>query len=257
MPIGPLNPPPMREKFIGDLRGSDQNTGISRAWYLWLKNTFETILALVTSVSGSTIINATQAELGGLAAILTLDDAGQLVYVTDYNHLLRWTGTGFALGPGENGSGYISAFHDDPSPTTGWKLCDGTATSKLNSDGTTSAITVPDYTTSSYLKLATVLAAGPAAASGASGSTSGGTPAGTVSAPVFTGTLDDTGNNDASQEVQSGAGVTVAADPHAHPFTPGGTNSAPTFTGAALAGHTHTPGTIELQRTQLKAWYRR
>lgn len=248
MPIQPLNPPPMRDKFIGDPKyGTDINTGISRAWYLWLKQTFDTILALITSVSGSTIINATQAELSGLAAILTLQDSGQLVYVTDYNHMLRWDGTGFQWGPGENGSGYISAFLNDPSPTTGWQVCDGSGTTKLNSDGTITAVTVPNYGTASYLKLGSAApVAGPTASSGVTGATSGGTPSGTNSNP-------DTGNDtDAGFLAAADAGGTlVALNPHVH------TTVAPVFTGNALATHTHAPGTVELQRTQLKGWYRR
>lgn len=248
MPIGPLNPPPMRSPFIDKSgRDADVNTGISRAWYLWLKNTFETIIALVTSVSGSTIINATQSELSGLAALLGPGDTGQLVYVTDYNHTLRWTGTGFAWGPGENGSGYISAFLNDPSPTTGWQVCDGTLTSKLNSDGTISAVTVPNYATASYLKLGSAApVAGPTAASGVTGATSAGTPTGTNSNP-------NTGNDtDAGfLAMADPAGTLVALNPHVH------TTVAPVFTGNAMATHTHAPGTVELQRTQLKAWYRR
>ena len=256
--IGGIDPPPMRDLFVGKSgQNTDQNTGISQPWVRWLQRLFNVLIQAASSINASGIIDSTQAGLTAVAAALGPDNEGQLVYVTDYNHMLRWDGSGFGWGPGENGSGYITPFLNDPSPTTGWQVCDGTATTRLNSDGTTSAVTVPDYSTVSYLKLGTSAAAGPTAASGVTGATSGGTPAGTVSAPVFTGTPDDTGDNDDSVAVQAGAGTVVADDPHTHPFTPAGTNSAPTFMGSALAAHDHSPGTVELQRTQLKAWFRR
>jgi hypothetical protein len=236
----------MRDAFVGKGgQNTDVNSGISRPWYIWLKSVFDTLIAQTNAISGSTIVNSTQANLSILAGTLTPANAGQLIYVTDYNHMLRWNGTGFEWGPGENGSGYITPFLNDPSPTTGWQVCDGSGTTKLNSDGTVSAVTVPNYATASYLKLGSAApVAGPTAASGVTGATSAGTPTGTNSNP-------DTGNNSASTIVAAGVGATVAADPHTHPTT------APVFTGNAMTTHTHAPGSIELQRTQLKAWYRR
>lgn len=248
MPVlTPPTPPPMRDLFIGkkDDKNTDKNSGISFPWVRWLLNLFTTLSEQVASINGSTIVDSTQANLSALAGTLTPANSGQLVYVTDFNHVLRWNGTGFEWGPGENGSGYISAFLNDPSPVTGWQLCNGTLTSKLNSDGSISAVTVPDYATASYLKLGSAApVAGPTAASGASGATSGGTPSGTNSNPA-------TGNNSANVDVQAGTGTFVAADPHTH------TTTAPVFTGNALATHTHTIGTLEQQRTQLRAYYRR
>lgn len=253
-------PPPMRDKFVGKEgdRNTDKNSGIGYPWVRWFLSIFTTLSEQVASINGSTIVDSTQGNLSTLAGTFTPANSGQLVYVTDYNHVLRWNGTGFEWGPGENGSGYITPFLNDPSPVTGWQLCNGTATTKLNSDGTTSPVVVPNYATASYLKLGSAApVAGPTAPSGVTGATSAGTPAGTNSAPVFTGTPANTGNNSANVAVQAGAGTVVAADPHDHPYTPAGTVSAPVFTGAALATHTHTPGTIELQRTQLKAYFRR
>lgn len=239
-------PPPMRDAFTGKGgQNTDVNSGISRPWFLWIQSVFDTLIAQTNAISGSTIVNSTQANLSTLAGTLGPANAGQLVYVTDYNHLLRWDGAGFQWGPGENGSGYISAFLNDPSPTTGWQLCNGSNTTKLNFDGTVTAVTVPDYTTASYLKLSSgAPVAGPTAPSGTTSATSGGTPSGTNSNPA-------TGNNSANVDVQAGTGTLVAADPHNH------TTVAPVFTGNALATHTHGPGTIELERTQLKGFYRR
>jgi len=240
------SPPPMRDSFVGKgQQNTDVNSGISRPWFLWIQSVFDTLIAQTNAISGSTIITSTQGNLSTLAGTLGPGNTGQLVYVSDYNHMLRWNGTGFEWGPGENGSGYITPFLVDPSPTTGWQVCDGSATTQLNSDGTISPVVVPNYGTASYLKLGSAApVAGPTAASGVTGATSAGTPTGTNSNP-------DTGVNSASQEVQAGVGVTVAAHTHTHPTT------APVFTGNALATHTHTPGTLEFQRTQLKAWFRR
>jgi hypothetical protein len=241
------NPPPMRDSFVGKSgHNTDNNSGISRPWYTWLKSVFDTLIAQTNAISGSTIVNSTQANLSVLAGTLTAANAGQLVYVTDYNHLLRWDGTAFQWGPGENGSGYVSAFINDPSPTTGWQLCDGSTTTRLHSDGSISAQTVPNYGTAAYLKLGSAPPViGPTAPAGLTGATSAGTPTGTNSAP-------DTGNDvGGGTVVQVGIGATVAAEPHVHTIV------APTFTGNALATHTHAPGTVELERTQLKAWYRR
>lgn len=241
------NQPPMRDSFIGSKNNvnTDKNSGITRPWFLWLQSIFDTLIAQTNAISGSTIVDSTQANLSTLAGTLGPDNTGQLVYVTDYNHMLRWNGTGFEWGPGENGSGYISAFLNDPSPTTGWQVCNGAVTTKLNSDGSVSPVTVPNYATASYLKLGSAApVAGPTAAGGVTVATSAGTPSGTNSNP-------NTGNNSANVEVQAGVGTFVAADPHTH------TTTAPVFTGNALATHTHGPGSFELQRTQLKAWYRR
>ena len=239
-------PPPTRDLFTGKAgQNTDANTGISQPWIRWFISIFTTLSQQVASINGSTVVDSTQANLSTLASTFGPGNSGQLVYVTDYNHQLRWNGSGFDWGPGEDGSGYILPFLNDPSPTTGWQLCDGSATTKLNSDGTTSPVVVPNYGTPSYLKLGSgAPVAGPTAPSGVSGATSAGTPSGTNSAPA-------TGNNSANVVVAAGVGTTVAADPHTH------TTTAPVFTGNALGTHTHTPGSIELERTQLRAWYRR
>jgi hypothetical protein len=84
----------------------------------------------------------------GLQAQLPTDlqskDAGFLYEVTDFRHVLRWTGSGWSWGPGELGSGYLQWFHGAPAPATGWALCDGSAVTALNANGTTSLVTTPD-----------------------------------------------------------------------------------------------------------------
>lgn len=67
---------------------------------------------------------------------LGANDAGFLVYVADYAHLLIWNGNSWTWAPGENGSGYIVAFVNPPDPGIGWQLCDGSNAIQMLSDGT-------------------------------------------------------------------------------------------------------------------------
>lgn len=236
--IPALNPPPMRDQLVN----KNEQSGISRTWYLWFLALYNALIAQVQAITGLTITASTQANLTTLSASL---QPNSLVFVTDYNHLLEWNGAAYNWGPGESGSGYISPFLSAPG-ATGWHLCNGATVNRLNGDGTITAVTLPNYATASYLKLGTAAAAGPSAASGATAAVSAGTPAGTNSAPD---TGDDT---DAGFKASADpAGTLVALNPHIH------TTTAPVFTGAALAPHSHGPGTLELERTQLEAWYRR
>lgn len=220
----------MRDLFQDKSGGA---SGIAPAWYKWLLQVFNTLIAQIDAITGLTIVDSSQANLPVIEPTLT---AGQIVYISDYNHVLRWDGAAFHWGLGDDGSGYIEAFLVDPTGV-GWHLCNGATVSYLKEDGTLGVVTLPDYSTPAYLKFATVQSV-INGASGATGATSGGTPAGTVAV----------GNDDTSVVVQAGVGTTVAADPHQHPAT---------FTGVPLATHTHTPGTLELRNTQLKAWFRR
>lgn len=174
----------------------------------------------------------TQSQLAALAATLGTSDAGYLVNVTDFGWVLQWTGSAWAFGAGQTGGGFIQGF--SAAPLAGaWQVCDGTATTFLKADGTTGNFTTPNLT-GHYVKLNNAGYTGTVVAGGVSGATSAGTPTGTI------------GNNSASQEVQSGTGITVAANPHTH-----------TFTGDLMGTHTHTPGTLELARTELIPYFRR
>lgn len=82
---------------------------------------------------------------------LGTNDAGLLLYVTDFAHLLQWTGSGWQWGPGDSGSDYIVAFVNGPSPITGWQACDGSANiPRLQSDGSLGFSTVPNIAGSFY-----------------------------------------------------------------------------------------------------------
>ena len=200
---------------------------------------------------------------------LATGDTGFIAAVlTDFNHRLRWTGAAWDFAPGDVGGRFITGFVGAP-PGGGWQLCDGTATSFLNANGTTTAFTTPNLT-GHYCKFAAAYVA-TAAVSGDTGITvatnqaaSAGTPSGTNSSPTFLGDSVNTGPESATQAVFTGAGTTVTGSPHVHSVTPTGAVSAPTFTGNALGthnhtqdNHTHTPGSQELARTTLIPYMRR
>ena len=183
-----------------------------------------------------------------LPADLGLHDAGFLANVWDYSHLLQWTGAGWTWGPGEGGSGYIVGFVDAPA-IPGWHLCDGATVSKLGPTGTLVNVLLPDYTTAAYIKFGITCVPGPTAPSGLSAAVSAGTPAGTVTqtSPITTGLPSLTGT------ALAGAGSNTATDLHVHDVA---VDVNPIFAGAALAVHDHGPGTLELRRSQLWAFYR-
>lgn len=109
------------------------------------------------SVAGAWIYAGGQsaATQSALPADLGSDDAGFLCAVTDYAHLLQWSGTGWGWAPGDSGSGDMVFKEFDPSPTTGWQLYDGTTgVTALQSDGTlTAPFTIPNLVSvAAYLK---------------------------------------------------------------------------------------------------------
>lgn len=208
-------------------------------------------------ISSGLIWRYLSGNVGGIIGVLQaalpvglgISDAGLLVRVTDYDHLLQWTGTTWTWGDGGGDrSGRFEFRLDAPDPAIGWHLCDGAIVSRLNADGTLTNVTLPDWTTADYLKVG-IVAAAHAAASGISAAVSGGTPAGVVTqtTPVTSGTPSAAGM------ASVGAGVNVPTDTHTHDVA---IDLHPAFAGAALAVHDHGPGTLELRNTQLRAWYR-
>ena len=131
------------------------------------------------------LVTVTQAGLAAFAATLGTANAGQMVYVSDYDHTLMWTGTGWTYASGER-AGFIEAFLVDPSPATGWALCDGSTVTYLKSDGTMGSITLPNLTGSpAYLKFGTPASATINAAVAPNLAMNSYTPAGTVSQPTL------------------------------------------------------------------------
>ena len=77
-----------------------------------------------------------------LPADLAAPDTGFLFGVTDYAHLLTWTGLGWNWGPGEAGSGMIQPFFSLPSGS-GWHICDGSQVNMLQSNGQFQMVKIP------------------------------------------------------------------------------------------------------------------
>lgn len=97
-----------------------------------------------------------QSTIAALVATLGTDDAGLQIDVTDYAHVLRWSGVALAWDNPDDYSGYIAGFLVDPL-LVGWQLCDGTAAVPyLKMDGTIGTVNLPDLTSSgaaaAYLK---------------------------------------------------------------------------------------------------------
>ena len=98
---------------------------------------------------------STQANLATLAATLGPSNVGLLVWVTDYNHVLEWTGTAYQWGPGENGSAFFQGFAVAPSGN-GWHVCNGAFVNYLKSDGTLGGAVLPNiYGQNAYMKYGT------------------------------------------------------------------------------------------------------
>lgn len=81
------------------------------------------------------------------------EDAGYVGLVTDYWHLVRWTGTAWEFFPGDSGSGYIVLFGVTPQ-AAGWRICDGTAALYLvvGATLTTASFTTPN-TANTYFRI--------------------------------------------------------------------------------------------------------
>lgn len=189
------------------------------------------------------IYTIAQAGVAAFVGTLTAADAGQLIYVSDYEHLMKWDGSALDFAPGDDGSGYIGIFRTTPNHGI-WQVCDGSSVNVLNADGTVTSITSPNYSTASYLKLATAAAIGPDAASGTVANESAHTHQ--VDPPNTTSSIPSS-----TVEVQAGTGEDVATETHSHDV------NVTAFASGAGSAHNHAPGTLELQRTELIAYMRR
>lgn len=176
---------------------------------------------------------------------LGADDAGFLLQITDYGHRVRWSGTAWDFAPGDQGNAYFQDFA--VAPSTGWKLCDGTATTYLVMGVTiaATAFTTPNLSgTAAYRKSAaaysgTITAATAPGLSGDTGST----------APAVSGDTGATAPTISGNVAGNTATISGAtANESAHTHAVSGTTSGPDTTtlegtgvaGAASSTHTHT-----------------
>jgi hypothetical protein len=95
---------------------------------------------------------STQSNLATLAATLGPSNVGLLVWVTDYNHVLEWTGTAYQWGPNDSESAFFRWFAVAPTGN-GWHACDGSFVNYLKSDGTLGGAVLPNAAGSAtYIK---------------------------------------------------------------------------------------------------------
>lgn len=200
--------------------------------------TDRTTLYAVISSSGALVwqyvAGMFAAPIASKPADLGTNDTGFLYWVTVQNHIFRWAATTWSFVDEEGGSiiDRVSA------PTsTGWQLCDGTATDYLQISAgniVATAFTTPDETTANPGTFHTSAAAYTAVFNAATAPVFTGTPAvltGSVSAPVFTGNAVTSGNDSGTGTVvAAGVGTTVATHTHTHDTTATGSNNAPTLT---------------------------
>lgn len=193
------------------------------------------------------IYQRTQAQLAAFAAGLGTNDTGLLVEVTDYDHVLQWTGSAWTWGPGEIGSGYYQLYEAAPNSigANAWALCDGSTVARLNADGTTTNITLDDVTTARYLK-GGLSSSGVAARSGNTGNAATGI------------TLDDHPSH-----THDDASSLATPDLFAEDVTGSGVAARTGGPSATLSHsvndpqHQHTSGNIELDRLQKRLYFRR
>jgi len=107
-------------------------------WYVAISGTW-TFLAGVCDVAQA-----------GIPADLGTADAHLEVFVTDYLHRLRWTGSAWTWAPGEAGSGYSVPFVN--APGAGWHVCDGSQQLVLNADGSIAYQALPNVA-GSYFRI--------------------------------------------------------------------------------------------------------
>ena len=129
----PIEPPQSNPPLIG------LGSLFSRDWYLFFRNILKWLRLQPIIVYGT--LDPDQKPTG-----LTASDDGVIFVATDYKHRYRWNGTAldWEWDYAENGAEYIVA--GEPSGGL-WQLCDGTTVDVAQSDGTLSAIAVPDMVT--------------------------------------------------------------------------------------------------------------
>ena len=233
----------------------DSGSGLfARPWYLFftsispvlvlMQDAATSLTAIVNDLVAAKPVKKTQSQLVAFAATLNKERAGLLIEVTDYRHVLQWTGTAYAWGPGEDGRHDIVGLPIDPDDTTGWKLCDGTGTTYLKGDGSAPNYTTPDLISAgAYLKLGAPVS-GPNAAVAP---TSGG---GAISSSTTGVTASMAGTATVQSMTVAGAGLAPTAG-HVHPIT------------VADPTHTHTISSItvgndgEPRNVVLRPWFRR
>jgi hypothetical protein len=146
---------------------------VSQVWSSFFQSIAASIASLLTTVGAIPGVNnktvATQPSLGA-------GDAGYLMWLTDYKHLLRWTGATWEFF-GDSSNAFFADFII--APQTGlWQLCDGTVVNYLTLGGTLTEtpFTTPNLVgTPAYRKAAAAYTGAIAAKAGSTGTGTTGT----------------------------------------------------------------------------------
>lgn len=117
-----------------------------------ITNRYQTLQPLLAAqlTALSAVVNTFANQPTSLGA----GDAGLLFYCTDYNHVLRWSGSVWTFAPGDGGNRYFRVGSSTPQEL-GWQLCDGTVTDSLTVGGaalTVTAFATPAVTDGTFLK---------------------------------------------------------------------------------------------------------
>lgn len=201
----------------------------------------------------SGVFDITFAAIAALTATLTVHDVNLRLFVTDYDHGLKWLGTTlkWTWAEGDRQGGYVSDYAIDPDNVfSGWALCDGSATTWLKI--TAGVLSIPAFTTPNVVGSPAFKKLG-AAYTGAivppvAPTATGITASGNANIPSVTST-----GNSTSIAVPQGAGaaIVVAANPHTHDVA------------VTDLGHTHAltavpiSSTGEPQAIVFRPWFRR
>lgn len=192
-----------------DLHTGALAAGPNQPWYVNFQNLatqLATLQAVANNAFGTNVfLLANQPSLG-------VSDAGYVGFVSDYAHLVFWTGTAWILLDGVGG--YFAPFMVTPS--IGWAACDGSVAKILQPGATltTTSATTPNLNGSAaYVKSAASYTSTIAAASGTTatgttgtGTTGTGLTGSSTTAPSSTGT-GTTGTGTTGTTTQPGAGV--------------------------------------------------
>jgi len=230
-------------------------------------NDTATSAAAATAQRGDTIFVATRANVPAMSA----SDEGTVYWVSDFAHLIRWSGTAWAFMDGGN---RFFADHE-LAPGTGWALCDGSTVDALTLGATLSVTSVtlpnlsglPSYKRSNATYSSTLVSAiAPGATATATATV------GSESAHTHSVDPPDTGSSAAGGHSHSvTTGTTASESAHTHAVDPPATtsglpspidvfvtgvdNDAGTglhthsvdiaeFTSGAGSAHSHGPGTL-------------
>lgn len=122
-------------------QGGVPRGNLGTTWAQWFNKIYTIIAA---GWSTAFLATSTQADLATLAATLGQANTGMLVWVSDYAHMLEWSGTGWQRGPGDlDHSDTFADFGAAPTDT-GWLPCDGSTVSYLKYDGTLGTRILPN-----------------------------------------------------------------------------------------------------------------